>query len=223
MKKFHLMSLVFVLVLTTALFTVPTSGAPAPQQSHRDAFQTGTLKVPGARLYYETRGSGPLMIMVPGANGEANVFKWVAERLAADYTVVTYDRRGFSRSQLDGPQDYDRRIESDADDVRRLIEHLSDKPATVFGASSGGIIALEVLTRHPSVVRTLVPYEPAAVKQLPDGQKWIGFFFELYDLYRQSGPEPAIRRFREQAFAESDRRVMAGAPKGEYPRANATY
>jgi len=26
-----------------------------------------TLDVPGAQLYYETHGSGPLMIMIPGA------------------------------------------------------------------------------------------------------------------------------------------------------------
>ena len=95
------------------------------------------LDVPGARLYYETVGRGPVMLMVPGANGSADPFKGVAEHLAAHYTVVTYDRRGFSRSQLDGPQGYDHRLETDADDVRRLIEHVSDEPATVFGASSG--------------------------------------------------------------------------------------
>lgn len=184
------------------------------------------LEVPGARLYYETHGSGPLMLMAPGANGEADIFKTVTEYLAAHYTVVTYDRRGFSRSQLDGPQDYDHRLETDADDVRRLIEHLGDEPATVFGSSSGGIVVLEVLTHHPSVVRTLVPFEPPAVRVLPDGQKWVDFFFGIYDLYRQSGIEPALKKFREQAFTESDRQAMARArnPKnGEYILANATY
>jgi pimeloyl-ACP methyl ester carboxylesterase len=184
------------------------------------------LDVPGARLYHETRGSGPLMLMVPGASGEAGIFKKVTEPLAAYYTVVTYDRRGFSRSQLDGPQDYDRRLQTDADDARRLIEQLSDEPATVFGASSGGIVALEVLTRHPWVVRTLVPFEPPAVRQLPDGQQWIGFFDEVYDLYRQAGMEPALQRFREQAFAQSDRRAMARAmdpENSEQVRANAAY
>ena len=184
------------------------------------------LEVPGARLYYETHGRGPLMLMVPGANGTADIFKGVTEHLAAHYTVVTYDRRGFSRSQLDGPQDYDHRLETDADDVRRLIEHLSDGPATVFGSSSGGVVVLEVLILHPSVIRTLVPFEPAAVKQLPDGQTWVDFFFAVYDLYRQSGLEPALKKFREQAFPESDRQVMVRAmdPKnGGYILANATY
>jgi pimeloyl-ACP methyl ester carboxylesterase len=197
-------------------------GATA-QTDPRRKIQTSILEVPGARLYYETHGSGPVMLMVPGASGTADSFRRVTEHLAAHYTVVIHDRRGFSRSKLDGPQDYAHRLETDADDVRRLVEHLSDKPATLFGSSSGGIIVLKVLTRHPSVVRTLVPHEPAAVRLLPDGQKRVDFFFEVYDLYRQSGIEPALKKFREQTFAESDRQHMAGAPKNEYTLANATY
>ncbi|MBA3450944.1 MAG: alpha/beta fold hydrolase, partial [Chloroflexia bacterium] len=164
--------------------------------------------------------------MVPGATGSGDSFKPVTDHLAAHYTVVTYDRRGFSRSRLDGPQDDDRRLETDAEDVWRLIEHLSDEPAIVFGSSSGGIVALAVLIHHPSVVRTLVPHEPPAVRQLPDGQTWVDFFFRVYERYRQSGIEPALTMFRTYAFAESDRQVMARAralKNGESLRANAHY
>ncbi|MGH3550906.1 MAG: alpha/beta fold hydrolase [Pseudonocardiaceae bacterium] len=184
------------------------------------------LDVPGARLYYETHGSGPLMVMVAGATGVADSFRMVTDHLATHYTVVIYDRRGFSRSELDGPQDYDRRLETDAEDVRRIIEHVSDQPATVLGASSGGIVVLETLARHPCVVRTLVPFEPPAVRQLPDGQKWVDAFAGLYELYRQSGIELALKKFREQVFAESDQRFMARASDrktGAQAIANTTY
>jgi acetyltransferase/esterase len=216
---------------TIALLPLATRCGARTQTYPQSRIQTNILDVPGARLYYEVRGSGPLMLMVPGATGSAYSFQKLAEHLAAHYTVVTYDRRGFSRSPLDGPQDYARRLETDADDVRRLIEHLSKEPAIVFGSSSGGIIVLAVLIRHPSVVRTLVPHEPAAVRLLPDGQKWVDFFVGIYDLYRQSGIEPALKKFREQAFAESDGKAMvhASAPTnidsdiGKYIRANAIY
>jgi pimeloyl-ACP methyl ester carboxylesterase len=217
-----------------AATAVPPLGAQhgaVAQTQPQGKIQTGMLEVPGARLYYETRGSGPVMLMVPGATGSAYSFQRVAEHLAAHYTVITYDRRGFSRSQLDGPQDYDHRLATDADDARRLIEHLSGAPATVFGSSSGGLVALEVLARHPSVVRTLLPHEPPAMRLLPDGQRWIDFFFGLYNLYRRSGMEPALKSFREQLFPESDRRFMAHGPRDSdvdpsirgYMRANAVY
>lgn len=62
---------------------------------------TGTITVPGATLYYETRGSGPLLLMIPPGSSGADVFLSVAEHLAAHHRVVTYDRRGYARSPLD--------------------------------------------------------------------------------------------------------------------------
>jgi pimeloyl-ACP methyl ester carboxylesterase/SAM-dependent methyltransferase len=178
------------------------------------------LDVPGARLYYETHGSGQLLIMIPGAGGSGDVFRRATEHLAAQYKVVLYDRRGYSRSELDGPQDYDHRPATDADDVRSLIEHLGAGPAIVFGASSGAIVALEVLTRHPSVVATVVPFEPPVMRYLPDGQQWMDFFTRTYDLYCESGIEPATERFRVKTFPPSDVQAMAHAPRND---ANAAY
>jgi pimeloyl-ACP methyl ester carboxylesterase len=122
-----------------------------------------TLKVSGAQLFYEVNGSGPLLILIPGAAGTGEVFHPLAHHLSARYQVVTYDRRGFSRSQLDGPQDYEHRLVTDTDDVRCLIEHLTDQPAIVFGNSSGAIVALEVLTHSPEWVQTIVAHEPPVV------------------------------------------------------------
>lgn len=172
-----------------------------------------TLDVPGARLYHETHGTGPLLVMVPGASGVADSFGPVAPYLAARYTVLVYDRRGFSRSRLVGPQDHDRRLNTDADDVRRLVERIGDGPATVFGASSGALVALATLTHHPSAVRTVIPFEPPAVRLLSDGQRWIDAFADAYELYRRSGAEPALTTFRERTFPVSDQRIMAHAPK----------
>jgi pimeloyl-ACP methyl ester carboxylesterase len=184
------------------------------------------LAVPGAQLFYETQGRGPLMLLIPGAFGSGAMFSTVAERLAGHYTIVTYDRRGFSRSRLEGPQDDTHRLQTDADDVRRLIEHVSDEPAIVFGTSSGGLVGLTVLTDHPYVVRALLPFEPPAVTLLPDGKQWVDFFWRVYERYRHEGIEPALALFRAHAFAEADRHVMARArdpQSNESLRANITY
>ena len=59
--------------------------------------------VQAAQLYTETRGAGPLLLFVVGGNGDPAVFSGVADHLADRFTVVTYARRGFVQSPVDGP------------------------------------------------------------------------------------------------------------------------
>src|SRR5258708_31599431 len=110
-----------------------------PGTSEKEEKNMSGLTVCGAHLFYEVTGSGPLLILIPGASGTGESFRPLARHLISQYQVVTYDRRGFSRSSLDGPQDYDHRLATDADDGRRLIEHLTDQQAIVFMSSSGAI------------------------------------------------------------------------------------
>lgn len=127
------------------------------------------LDVPGAKLYYEQVGSGPLLLCISGADGSVEIWKGLAQCLKDHFTVVSYDRRGFSRSYLTGAQDYSQRLETDADDAALLIKHISpNDPATVIGNSSGAIISLKLLVRHPDILRTLAPYEPPASRFLDD-------------------------------------------------------
>jgi len=80
-----------------------------------------TLKVPGATLYYEVRGSGPVLMMMPGGPADAATFRRMEGELASRYTVVTYDPRGLSHSTLGEPLDDARMVEIFADDVFRLL------------------------------------------------------------------------------------------------------
>jgi pimeloyl-ACP methyl ester carboxylesterase len=188
--------------------------------------QMNTLKVPGAQLSYEVSGSGPLLILIPGASGVGEVFRQIARELIARYQVVTYDRRGFSRSQLDGPQDYDHRLSTDADDVRRLIEHLTDQPATVFGNSSGAVVALEVLIQAPERVQMVVAHEPPAVLLLPDAASWLAFFDGVYDIYREDGVPKAMRLFASSIVGKEDHQLIERymtKHANEYTLTNATY
>src|SRR5439155_22098314 len=90
---------------------------------------TERLEVPGASLYYEVRGSGPVLLMMPGGPADAGAFRRIAENLASDYTVVTYDPRRLSHSTLEAPVQGERTVEFRADDVHRLLTATATAPA----------------------------------------------------------------------------------------------
>jgi pimeloyl-ACP methyl ester carboxylesterase len=154
------------------------------------------LNVPGARLYYETRGSGPVLLLIVGGNGDASTYQRAADLLADRYTVITYERRGFSRSPLDGPVP-EQRLATDGDDAHRLLSHVTDQPAHVFGSSSGAIVSLDLATRYPNQIRTVIAHEPPLANLLPDADRWLALMDKVYDAYRESGVDAAMRTFTD--------------------------
>ncbi|QLE70502.1 alpha/beta hydrolase [Streptomyces rectiverticillatus] len=158
---------------------------------------TGTLAVPGATLYYETRGSGPLLLLISGGAGDAGMYAGMFPALAAEYTVVTYDPRALSRSTLDGPLT-DQQVQVWSDDARRLLDHLAPgEEAGVMGCSSGAVVALDLLARHPERLRRVVVHEPPLVELLPEPAPYRALFAEVRDTYRAEGLGPAMARFSE--------------------------
>jgi pimeloyl-ACP methyl ester carboxylesterase len=85
-----------------------------PMTSHAPV-TVGSLAVPGARLHYELRGSGPLIAIV-GAPMHSAPFGPLADQPAAGYTVLTLDPRGHFGSVLDDP-DAESTPELRADDL----------------------------------------------------------------------------------------------------------
>src|SRR3954471_18267432 len=120
------------------------------------------LPVPGARLYYEVSGFGPVLLMIPGAAADAGDFVRIVPYLQDRYTVVCLDPRGVSRSPRDDPAE-DVSLDVLADDAQRLLTAIGVDPAFVFGSSGGGVIGLALAARHPELVRTLVVHEPPVV------------------------------------------------------------
>ncbi|WP_405800627.1 alpha/beta hydrolase [Streptomyces sp. NBC_01506] len=156
--------------------------------------QINTLPVPGAQLHYEVRGSGPLLLMIPGAPADAGALAALAAVLADRYTVVSYDQRGFSRSPLTGaPRDQD--VPTFTDDAHLLLGALGDEPAYVLGNSGGALTGLELAARHPGQVRGLLVHEPPIPEILPERAHWRAKFQEVYDTYREHGPGPAMQKF----------------------------
>ncbi|MFD4601456.1 alpha/beta fold hydrolase [Streptomyces sp. NPDC058464] len=153
------------------------------------------LAVTGADLHYEVRGAGPALLMISGAGGDAGYYSAVAEDLADAFTVITYDRRGNSRST--GRNGTPTTLDEQAADARAVVEGLAGGRALVFGSSAGAIIGLTLAARHPEVVSGLIAHEPPAVNVLPEGDRARDFFPELAAAYAEGGAPAAGRRFAE--------------------------
>lgn len=153
-----------------------------------------TVEVPGATLYLEVRGSGPVLLCITGGPTDAGMFADLAERLADRYTVVAYDQRGHSRSVLAGePEDI--AVALHADDAAAILATVGDEPAYAYGSSGGGTIGLDLAARHPSLVRTLVAHEPPVMELLPDAAQWRAKFADISETYRSEGVFPAMGKF----------------------------
>jgi len=174
---------------------------------------THTLDVPGARLYYERRGTGPLLLLI-GSPMDSTGFAGLASALADDYTVVTYDPRGIGNSSR---QDLGRDVtpEQQADDVHRLLAALGREPAYVFGSSGGAVVGLALVTAHPGQVRTLVVHEPPVVELLPDSAQVRTQIQDIYDTYRADGADKAMQKFMAHAGLGAAPGQKAEAPLWE--------
>jgi pimeloyl-ACP methyl ester carboxylesterase len=153
--------------------------------------ETGTLAVPGAELYYELRGSGPVLLLVNGGEGDAGVFAPLAMLLAERYTVITYDPRGNSRSRLTVPVG-EQHVSQYARDAHLLLRALCREPAYLFGTSYGGMVAMDLLAARPEQVRAVVAHESPLVELLPDAERWHASFQQVYETYQREGATEAV-------------------------------
>ncbi|MGW4801705.1 alpha/beta fold hydrolase [Nonomuraea sp. NPDC004297] len=170
---------------------------------------TRFLRRPDARLRYEVRGSGPLLVLT-GAPMSAAEFAPLAEALAAEHTVVTHDPRGISGSVLDDPAQ-DSTPELRADDLAALLDELGAESADVFGSSGGAVTGLALAARHPGRVRTLVAHEPPCLELLPDADDQRAAVDDMIATFHRDGLWAAFAKFMANAGFEENE--PSGAPE----------
>lgn len=165
----------------------------------------GMLRVPGAHLYYEVRGSGPTLLISQSGEGDAGRSVDLVDDLAGDHTVITYDRRGLSRSTLDDPAG-GATMADHADDVHHLLAALATEPALMLGCSLGAVLGLHLAIKHPGRIRTLIAHEPVAPRLLPATMRTHHEeeLVELQHLYRREGLKGAFRRIAETLGIDPD-------------------
>jgi pimeloyl-ACP methyl ester carboxylesterase len=108
----------------------------------------------GTRIAYLSVGSGPSVVVIPGALSTATTYAAFAHALAEHFTVHTIERRGRGGS---GPQGEDYSILKEYEDVLTLQQKTG--ASLLVGHSFGGLVALEVARNNSSLTKIAV-YEP---------------------------------------------------------------
>ncbi|MFE6828347.1 alpha/beta fold hydrolase [Streptomyces sp. NPDC057690] len=157
-----------------------------------------TLCVPGATLHFQVEGNGPVLLLSQSGEGDADRTVDLLPRLTDTFTVVTYDRRGLSRSTLDDPA-RPVTMADHADDVARVLAEVTDEPALMAGFSMGAAIGLQTVARHPGTLRTLIAHEPVMPNLLPEADRaeHLAQLAAIQDAYEAGGLAaafPAIAR-----------------------------
>jgi pimeloyl-ACP methyl ester carboxylesterase len=121
----------------------------------------------GTTISYHTTGTGPGLLVVPGALNDAADYTALADALAAHFTVHTVQRRGRVGS---GPQGHEYGIAAECADLAAV--RAATGARYVFGHSFGGLVALETARRDPGIAK-LALYEPGVSVQGLISMDWI--------------------------------------------------
>jgi len=175
--------------------------AAAADSPGTDKQTSGYLDVGGSKIFYETRGSGPPIVLLHDGLLPAVTWDEVWEPLAAKHEVIRYDRRGYGRSELPT------RLYSPTEDLRKLLTHLKVPAAVIVGSSSGGALAIDFALAYPEMVDGLFLIGPVL-----HGMPYTASFLERGN--RNNAP---MQRDDIRAVAKNwseDRFLIAGANEG---------
>ncbi|HKV85867.1 MAG TPA: alpha/beta fold hydrolase, partial [Ktedonobacterales bacterium] len=159
----------------------------------------------GTTIAYDARGAGPALILVDGATGfrSQGYSNELADLLARDFTVYSYDRRGRGESSDTQPFAVEREIE----DIEALIDAAGGE-AFVYGISSGGALALEAAIALQGKVKKLALYEIPYDSTEQGIAAWHGYRTTLTQLLADGQRGDAIALFMSFVGVPED--MLAG-------------
>ncbi len=109
----------------------------------------------GYRLHYRVHGpsTAPPLLLIQGMAMPASAWVTLPAKLAQHFHVILFDNRGTGHSTAPRGRF---RVRDMADDAARVLDAAGVAKAHVFGISMGGMIAQELVLRHPHRVQSLV-------------------------------------------------------------------
>ena len=112
--------------------------------------ENGMADVNGTRLYYESCGTGPVLLFLHGFTLDRRMWNRQVAALSDSYRIVTFDARGAGRSAMPGTEKF-----MHCQDAAALCDHLRLKRVIAVGHSIGAHYALELALSRPDLISGL--------------------------------------------------------------------
>lgn len=171
---------------------------------------------PCIEMSYTDSGTGEALILIHGLGGNAH--KWVQqiEEMSSFYRVIAMDLRGHGYSGYRPEEAVT--IRAFTDDIVALVKGLGVEKAHVCGNSLGGMIALELWVRCPSLMKSLILAGTTAFFPPP---QMLDEFLRLFDhmditAWARFMVPRLLRRGAPASLEEELVQTMAATPRAVY-------
>jgi pimeloyl-ACP methyl ester carboxylesterase len=126
---------------------------------------TKEVEINGFRTKYVEQGSGEPMVFVHGAPADLRAWEAIREGIASRYRFIAYNQRYFGTEPWpDDGKNFS--IPTLADDLATFITSFNAGPVHLVSWSFGGLVAMQVAVKNPSLVRSVILYEPNVISVL---------------------------------------------------------
>lgn len=129
------------------------------------------LNINDNQIYCNIQGCGKTVILIHGAGCDSDFFEDTSTLLSKYFKVITYDRRGYSRSNGVIETDF---FNDSIEDLFSIIKLLTPNQKVILvGCSAGALIAMKFSERYPELTSMVIAHEPPFLNLLPSGHSAI--------------------------------------------------
>ncbi len=159
-------------------------------------------------IHYQVIGGPagkPVLVFVNSLGTDFRIWRDVIIRLAGDFPILIYDKRGHGLSDV-GTTPY--RIEDHASDLAGLMDMLNISNTVICGLSVGGLIAQSLYSSRPDLVAALVLADTAS--RIGTADMWNARIAAVQTEGIESILDAVMERWFTPAFRSGDNAAFQG-------------
>jgi haloacetate dehalogenase len=185
-----------------------TAAAPADTTRFFPGFKSFKVQTTGAMINGVVGGQGPPVLLLHGAPQSHITWRLIAPKLAANYTVIVSDLRGYGDSSkpADGEEHASYSKRAMALDQVEVMRHFGFAKFPVIGQDRGGRVAQRMMLDHPQTITAgaVLDIIPTYYLYTHVDIRFVQAYFHWFNYLRQApGPENELKAQYDEQLARA--------------------